>query len=347
MKTMTNGLKLAGALIALLLWSTAQAGTVTYVYSDPQGTPLAEADANGNITATFDYRPYGTQALGQAPSGPGYTGHVNDPEIGLVYMQARYYDPEVGRFLSVDPVGTEPADGFKFNRYDYANDNPVINVDPDGRRVGMTSDPTGDYIQDNSGRRHYCDFCLDTTGEIIDQKAQAASDAGNHAATYAWAFAGTTWKYLGAEPVSQVYDKGAAASRTDMAMAAVTILTLGKGSEVTEASLALREGMAAVRTAGREGEAAVRAAVDIGPKRSIVVAGRIRIPDGMTSTVLSEVKNVRALSYTQQLRDYAAFAASQPEGFRFDLYVRPGAALSGPLKAARDSGAVNILEIPL
>lgn len=67
----------------------AQQHTVTYVYTDPQGTPLAEADTNGNITATFDYRPYGAQALGTPPNGPGYTGHMNDPDTGLVYMQAR------------------------------------------------------------------------------------------------------------------------------------------------------------------------------------------------------------------------------------------------------------------
>ena len=42
-----------------------------------------------------------------APNGPGYTGHVNDPDTGLVYMQARYYDPGWGGFLSVDPVGAE------------------------------------------------------------------------------------------------------------------------------------------------------------------------------------------------------------------------------------------------
>lgn len=41
----------------------AQPGKVTYFYTDPQGTPLVEADANGSITATFDYKPYGSQAL--------------------------------------------------------------------------------------------------------------------------------------------------------------------------------------------------------------------------------------------------------------------------------------------
>lgn len=138
---MTKGLiNAAGVLLALMLWGTAQAKTVHYYYTDPQGTPLAKADANGAITETFDYRPYGTQALGQAPSGPGYTGHVNDPGTGLVYMQARYYDPEVGRFLSVDPVGVVPADGYAFNRYAYASNNPISNIDPDGRESACVSE---------------------------------------------------------------------------------------------------------------------------------------------------------------------------------------------------------------
>jgi RHS repeat-associated protein len=82
---------------------SAQTRTVTYVYTDPQGTTLAEADASGNTTATFDYRPYGGLALGASPNGPGYARHVNDPNTGLVYMQTRYYDSAVGRFVSIDP----------------------------------------------------------------------------------------------------------------------------------------------------------------------------------------------------------------------------------------------------
>ena len=114
-----------------------QQGTVTYVYTDPQGTPLAEADAHGNITATFDYTPYGNQAMGTPPNGPGYTGHVNDRDTGLVYTQARYYDPAVGRFLSADPMVPSPGNTFNFNRYDYASNNPIINIDPDGRQSTM------------------------------------------------------------------------------------------------------------------------------------------------------------------------------------------------------------------
>jgi RHS repeat-associated protein len=112
-------------------------GTVTYVYTDPQGTPLAEADASGNITATFDYTPYGTTALGNPPNGPGYTGHVNDPETNLVYMQARYYDPATGRFLSSDPESPRAGNTFNFGRYTYTNDNPVVGTDPTGKQCAQ------------------------------------------------------------------------------------------------------------------------------------------------------------------------------------------------------------------
>jgi len=71
----------------------------------------------------------------------GYTGHVNDVESGLVYMQARYYDPEVGRFLSVDPVGPEPGSAFSFARYSYANNDPIRNFDPFGRSCESAEGP--------------------------------------------------------------------------------------------------------------------------------------------------------------------------------------------------------------
>lgn len=126
-------------LLALFYVAGAHAGKVTYIYTDPQGTPLAEADANGNIIATYDYSPYGTAvaSMSAPPNGPGYTGHVNDPDTGLVYMQARYYDPSTAHFLSVDPNPPTAGNAFNFNRYAYANNNPIVNIDPDGRETGI------------------------------------------------------------------------------------------------------------------------------------------------------------------------------------------------------------------
>jgi len=85
----------------------------------------------------FDYKPYGSPALGSPSDGPGYTAHVSDRDTALVYMQARYYDPASGKFLSVDPIAPEAGNSFSFNRYAYANNNPYKFVDPDGRFVQL------------------------------------------------------------------------------------------------------------------------------------------------------------------------------------------------------------------
>ncbi|MBU2112696.1 MAG: RHS repeat-associated core domain-containing protein [Gammaproteobacteria bacterium] len=68
---------------------------------------------------------------------PGYTGHLEDDDLQLTYMQARYYDPIIGRFYSNDPVDMlghmqrgNPTMGF--NRYAYVNNNPYKYTDPDG-----------------------------------------------------------------------------------------------------------------------------------------------------------------------------------------------------------------------
>src|SRR5690348_14069776 len=129
-----RSLCLLGLWLGLGLQAHAQTDTVTYVYTDLQGTPLVKADASGNVIARYDYTPYGSSvaSLGSSPDGPGYTGHVNDPETGLVYMQQRYYQP-IGRFLSPDPVEPVAGNLFSFNRYDYTNNNPINHVDPDGR----------------------------------------------------------------------------------------------------------------------------------------------------------------------------------------------------------------------
>jgi len=134
MKILKTGTRWLALLLLSLASSLAQAGTKSYYYTDPQGTVLAKADQQGNIVETYDYAPYGVQVLGTPPEGPtGYTGHVNDGESGLVYMQQRYMDPQTGRFLSVDPVTALNGGQQHFNRYDYAYNNPYKFTDPDGR----------------------------------------------------------------------------------------------------------------------------------------------------------------------------------------------------------------------
>ncbi|TQV76454.1 hypothetical protein FLL45_00365 [Aliikangiella marina] len=112
---------------------------IRYVHTDILGSPIAEMDSAGNLLKEFHYKPFGDTEE-QKNEDLGFTGHLEDTDIGLTYMQARYYDPAIGRFYSNDPVHIDEhlssIQGIQgFNRYAYANNNPYKYVDPDGRAV--------------------------------------------------------------------------------------------------------------------------------------------------------------------------------------------------------------------
>ena len=127
---------LAAAASALLPALVAAAGSVTYFHNDLAGSPVAATDAGGQVLWRESYRPYG-ERLANAPAASAdtvwFTSRRQDPETGLVYMGARFYDPLAGRFVSPDPVGFDEANLHSFNRYAYANNNPYRYKDPDGR----------------------------------------------------------------------------------------------------------------------------------------------------------------------------------------------------------------------
>jgi RHS repeat-associated protein len=107
--------------------------TTTYQHTDALGTPVVTTNASKQVIERRKYDPYGAVLNGTHNDAPGYTGHVEDASTGLTYMQQRYYDPQVGRFISVDPVTAYATPGQNFNRYSYANNNPFGYTDPDGR----------------------------------------------------------------------------------------------------------------------------------------------------------------------------------------------------------------------
>ncbi len=130
---------LCGALpIGLGLSLSAIAQTVTYIHTDGLGSIVAESDVNGDVVKRYAYEPYGAAVGDEAHDGPGFTGHVSDWATGLSFMQQRYMDPQLGMFLSADPVPAYRQPLGQFNRYRYANGNPYRFTDPDGRQV---SDP--------------------------------------------------------------------------------------------------------------------------------------------------------------------------------------------------------------
>ncbi len=107
---------------------------VTYLHPDYLGSAQSGTNSAGSVLWREQYTPFGEELQGPAANNDqaGYTGHIRDSATGLNYMQARYYDPTIGRFLSVDPVGFTIDSPMSFGRYTYANNNPYLYVDPDG-----------------------------------------------------------------------------------------------------------------------------------------------------------------------------------------------------------------------
>jgi RHS repeat-associated protein len=126
-------------IVALLICTTGQVAAqtkVTYFHNDLSGNPVAASNSTGQIIWRESYRPYGERLKNEAASQTNsqwYTGHRQDADTGLVYMGARHYDPLIGRFLSIDPSGFGESNPHSFNRYAYANNNPMKFTDPDGR----------------------------------------------------------------------------------------------------------------------------------------------------------------------------------------------------------------------
>lgn len=111
---------------------------------DTQGNIVAILDSNGSTVVKYVYDAWGNNIALDAngeivESGIGilnpfrYRGYYYDTETGLYYLQTRYYDPEIGRFISQDSIEyADPETINGLNLYAYCGNNPVMNIDPTG-----------------------------------------------------------------------------------------------------------------------------------------------------------------------------------------------------------------------
>ncbi len=97
---------------------------------DALGSVIALTDENGAIMTQYVYDPFGkVTIIGEVSDNPfQYTGRENDG-TGLYYYRARYYSPELQRFVSEDPIGLA---GGSINFYSYAANSPINRIDPLG-----------------------------------------------------------------------------------------------------------------------------------------------------------------------------------------------------------------------
>lgn len=136
----TSYVYLGGSEIARRVWHFNGALNTKFVHTDALGSPVAVTNQVATVIERSQYEPYGKLINRPNDAQPGYTRYVMDQHTGLTYMQQRYMDPQLGVFLSVDPVTAySNGDSRYFNRYWYAAGNPYKFTDPDGRGFGLAS----------------------------------------------------------------------------------------------------------------------------------------------------------------------------------------------------------------
>jgi RHS repeat-associated protein len=134
--------------------------TVFFYHHDQLGSTSMLTSLVGTKVATYTYTPYGAliSKTGSAANPLLYGGQYRDPESGLYYLQARFYDPATAQFISADPLAT-----LTNTPYAYANDDPINFTDPTGEIFGLDNVGTailGGLIGGLVGTAVYGEACL-------------------------------------------------------------------------------------------------------------------------------------------------------------------------------------------
>ena len=107
-----------------------RSSTTSYYQADGLGSVTSLSNTSGSNSATYTYDSFGnlTASTGSLTNPFQYTARESDPETGLYYYRARYYDPKAGRFLNEDPIGF----GGGVNFYAYVHNGATNSNDPRG-----------------------------------------------------------------------------------------------------------------------------------------------------------------------------------------------------------------------
>ena len=281
----------------------------TYYYVlNLQGDVVALIYADGTVCATYSYDAWGAILSATTTSASAvsnlaqinplrYRGYYYDTETGWYYLQSRYYDPIVKRFINSDTYSSTGTGFLGYNMFAYCENNPVNNQDPTGEILITTLILIGAAVV-GAGVTVYTGVKAREAGCGWGETILHSAINGMMAFCAVYSFGMTAYGcyqdlcYLsGRTPVTEIGSNNIA-----------TAATTGTPYEI-----------------GRAGENL--AGIDQNAKTPIEINGRTRIPDALTDNSLIEVKNVKYISNTLQLRDFSDYAHAT--GRSLELYVRP------------------------
>jgi RHS repeat-associated protein len=129
------------------------AWTPSFYGYDGFGTVRQLTNLAGTVTDTYSYDAFGNQlnSTGTTPNNYLYRGEQFDPDLGLYYLRARYYNPATGRFMSRDPEDGILPDPMTLHKYDYAGGDPVNAWDPTGRTTATWDQVGGGDMGEYAG----------------------------------------------------------------------------------------------------------------------------------------------------------------------------------------------------
>lgn len=227
--------------------------TVTYVHTDAIGSVRVLTNATGLVLQQHDYLPFGEEPAPptSVPNSRRFGAKERDTATGYDYFGARYMSSQTGRFTTVDPLlNMERAlpDPQRWNRYQYAANNPLKFTDPDGRDPLVIGGAIGagvyslwnTYVNVQQGRPWYQNIGLEAskgflvgvtlglaapalvTATAVDAGAVTAASVGGSAvdralrsADAAIRFEGQTAKFLSERNLLKSFDVTIAGRQID------------------------------------------------------------------------------------------------------------------------------------
>ncbi len=207
-------------------------GTLYYYVKNMQGDVIGIMDGSGAVVVEYAYDAWGNilSVTGSLASTVGqinpfrYRGYYYDSETDLYYLNSRYYDAEVGRFINADGIVGANGGLQGYNMFAYCNNSPVMYVDPSGYTVAYDLDPLSDKTErgellgpDGGGSGYYFSFGNATYSSVCNggifkgggsfgytsSGIKSSFYAGQNTAAYDEAYINSSYNYSDSNIVSK------------------------------------------------------------------------------------------------------------------------------------------------